>query len=1521
MKPYEISIWEDRLVQREDLKNINVYSGLDTDPNDLSFWYTNIKTDDTYFKLKNIDNGWIRTTVGNSGYNYAAKVFELKTGLSFLKPNTDYTLVFEANNFEAYFEREDHGIVGSGELFINAQGLDNMFNNIWSIKCTEDGFELLDGSERSNGKYFVSSNQKGFVFIAYIRSQANFIKSSAQVGLNTQLKSYRVGGPEPGYWLADLRCALYEGHDVFNNFYNNESSTYEDFYSLENTYFPYFTEEREYFKEYKLAIIGSEKMSAPYRVINPVFTSNVNGTSSLSFSMYSKYYDTDEEKMVENPFIKYMINERKIKLKYENKWYDLVIKNISESSEDYRFDYIAKDLFINELSKIGFNKTFQTELLNNTGTVIELGNEVLSGTDWEIDEQNSDLLYQTLEDRLYQVTTNFSIIATKYKKTDSGIEKTLEEIPAKSNIMVFYSYLSSQNSQLDFLYSKEGYFTDMNNIISNADYYIIDGAIYREDSKYPYLLNENEELELFFDDAILDMNKIGEKYVSSTERIYYAPLDRYVTIYKNKNGEKRYGYVENEYETTPITMNLITNSSNFTDTSGWETSNGFYAFKGDHNIRSRDIKVQVQTNVINNNTYSGINIRFGDRMTDDAPPDNVLSKPKKGTHSDSLYTGYFSGHLINSGFSDNASYINTLKKGDEYVLRLTLSFETDTSFNILSSISPLLVEYNKTEISSNPNIGNINTSPNQKYNSYLMDFCYEPYLNKTDGIHNFSIYDPNYLIPIYPPKSYNINIPNAGTQLLPEFESASGDFEPICYVYRGNFTYWHNIENFGTKYFEFDSSINGYRFTTEGYQSWLALIICKINNDFGNIKNPFIDSKRKVLIPLSKVFSLTSEQQYNFIGYQYLPFNSENQQGEYYKYDGNKNDNEKGYWHMLEKNEDISDDDKIKIHHRSLEEFLSARNIWKIIQLDSEVGKREETNGEDINTSYINKNFTIVEARGVYEGNDLNYSDLLTKNIGLFLQSFSNVSLRSGMTLYNVQLYKAYKDDEGNTYTPEAIPGSTTRKIYRYFNPEDINNIEITEVSEATPLIYEYEGYVPSKDYTAVINDKCIKKNSIIDTESNCYNLIQKICEVFECWSKFEIEHLENGEIKLNERYRPIKKVSFKEYVGKDNPIGFKYGVNLNSIKRTLDSEQFVSKIIVKNNSNEYGEDGFCSIARAENNPTGENYIFDFSYYINQGLLNKDKTITDLYNDYYPLLNIRKKHSEEYVKERKRLKILVASLKALYETYKLAMQNTESLLADYKDKFTQLTEYSYSYYVGTLSSKDEKYENNLTFRDYKTKIEYYTNLLTGFRQLVTSSKKDYDSALKDYQHASSSILRIAAEKEKLYSSFYKRYSYYIQEGSWISEDYMDDDKYYFEALRTLQTSSKPKVSYTINVSDISSADEFENYKFDIGDKTYIQDTEFFGWEEINGIKTPYKEEVIISEISNNLDESEKTQIKVQNYKTQFEDLFQRMAATVQAVQYGTGKYSDIKTSEISENRFDKLNNQISGLQAQLKYIT
>ena len=162
---------------------------------------------------------------------------------------------------------------------------------------------------------------------------------------------------------------------------------------------------------------------------------------------------------------------------------------------------------------------------------------------------------------------------------------------------------------------------------------------------------------------------------------------------------------------------------------------------------------------------------------------------------------------------------------------------------------------------------------------------------------------------------------------------------------------------------------------------------------------------------------------------------------------------------------------------------------------------------------------------------------------------------------------------------------------------------------------------------------------------------------------------------------------------------------------------------------------------------------------------------------------------------------------------------------------------------------------------------------------------------------------LATKKTRLNKAFYTKYSRFIQEGTWISEEYIDDEKYYVDAQSTLYNSCWPQVSYSITVANLENHEEYKQYRYDIGDRTYIQDTEFFGYLE-DGV-TPYKKEVVISEKTEYVDNPQKDSIKIQTFKNQFQDLFKAITATVQQVQYSTGAYQ--KAAELAvSNEEDRL---------------
>jgi hypothetical protein len=154
------------------------------------------------------------------------------------------------------------------------------------------------------------------------------------------------------------------------------------------------------FEESRVAVIGSDTMSASCRAMSPKLKRKGDGTNELSFKLYSYYRDEVTNEKLPNPFIDYITNESKIKLKYKGRWYDLLVKNISQDRSNHSYSFTATDMHIIELSKNGFGLELDTSLMNNTGTAKELGERILADTDWIVE---SDKLVERQEERLVKM--------------------------------------------------------------------------------------------------------------------------------------------------------------------------------------------------------------------------------------------------------------------------------------------------------------------------------------------------------------------------------------------------------------------------------------------------------------------------------------------------------------------------------------------------------------------------------------------------------------------------------------------------------------------------------------------------------------------------------------------------------------------------------------------------------------------------------------------------------------------------------------------------------------------------------------------------------------------------------------------------------------------------------------------------------------------------------------------------------------------------------------------------------------
>lgn len=988
----------------------------------------------------------------------------------------------------------------------------------------------------------------------------------------------------------------------------------------------------QFFKERKICVIGSDSMDTPVRAFNPKLVSNTNGSSTLTFSMFYKYYDMESGQSLDNPFIKLMVNERKIKLRHgelgasDCKWYDFVIKNIQENSENKTFSYTAKDLFINELSKSGFDIELDAKLENNQGTVWQLGETVLEGSDWQIDESAEKAVFkQTKEEPLYKIVLTQDISATNMEDENDSIN-----IAAGQEIYGFYTPINEELPYFQFLYVEDRenkfeddpdkkYEVDEDYVITNSPNYYIDGVTYK-DGIPSFASNETMAVS----------NKFrGARLVRKAITAYDNVIDKYVAVYEDTEGNKVYGYVEDEYISPTTVSNYVTNPSDYDALTGWT-----------------------------------------------------------------------------AGIIDGAAEVPTL------------------------------------ELTTIPDI--FETPQAQEYISYL----------------DLKLDTPNQVL-------INSGISDCRSQL-------NGFTEGKRFVFR-----YKEKEN-----------------------KRLKAKVCKYE-----IKNG--------------VYSILET---------YLNFN------------------------------DISE------------------------------------NSEEYTATYITPCLK-----------SMSYSEMTLSRLGLFIYSEDT----GDFLIQDVQLFIYETDFNNEMCTPGATPVSGIKKKYYYYYPD-------SSYETIDDIVFIYEGEIEPTEYAPKYSgDTGYEKiRSITATESNRFNLIQDLCEIFECWPKFRIEHNEaTGEILYDENYRQKKWVSFHEFIGNKNDIGFRYGINLKAITRTIESDGIVSKMVVKDNSNEYATDGFCSIARAVENPTGENFILDFRYYINQGLLGFEEVNNDLYSDvsgyigYYKKLKRINSNREDWILEQSKLFVDESKLEANYQVYETSLQQAEELRNAKRDELRSQTGFTYEEILKEASAlskleegktEEEIEELHKKIDDWKEddSVKAYCASIAKLGNTISKTTVLRDEALvaleqnRVRQKELEELLKnLKEEKLALEIQFYKKYSRFIQEGSWIEENYIDDNLYYLDAESTLHTSSQPKVTYNINVLELSRIPGYENYIFNLGDKTFIEDTEFFGWQLLDRVQTPRHEEIIVNEITIALDSPEQNQIKVQNYKTQFEDLFQRITATTQSIEYSTGQYN------------------------------
>lgn len=1191
-----------------------------------------------------------------------------------------------------------------------------------------------------------------------------------------------------------------------------------------------------YYREVKIADIGSDTMTSKNRVYSPVLTENMNGEQTLTFSLKYKYFDEVVGDFVVNPFVSFLVNERKVKLFYKDKWRDFVIKEREEESEEYTFSYTCTDASVQELSKNGYGITFDAELGNNQGTIIELGKQALEGTDWIVDEEDCDLLQQTVSEPIYECTVQDSFEAYNVDK-DENVTIEQDEI-----IYVFYSYINNKITEfVQFLRAadREKWSYDDNGAIIGTNYRLPNPVTYTE---------KNDSIVINYGTAAINVGPVstehqGYRLVYNSLSKYDSVLEKTVDLYQvkyNNDTQDIYHYTDTEYVTASSLSNFATNGGNFsyfdkTTIDGWDN-----AVMG------------------SGNSLHSMRLTTYPEILATTPLVEVTRLNELRGYLELYYPASDSKHkynnsFYNSGILDHSEELEHIAIGDKFLLRLRYQFSLTKHGQLL-----------------------------------------------------------------YPRLSNNTVNLRAVVAKYTNVEKKLADGSKITVK---------QVEP-GSVYFDFNGEFREANTIISGGQL--------INNQQAYILDGVIQTPSK--------------------DYVYQVINSEGVTTDYV--------------------------------------WVAADNQYKVKAADN----------------FANYYYTIAEAKRALPRSVLNKTGT---QIGLFLYNQNNAE--QYVYLEDIEITRYAEDKNNNPIFLGTAPEVKINTVdYYYLKPED--GMTADEVNLYTSLDSIADDlFVDKNSIIPIRNEKCEKILSINENQSNCFNILQTLCETFECWLKISVEHEENGRIKLDDANHPIKKISFKKYVGKENFAGFRYGINLSSISRSINSDEFVTKLIVGQSSSDYTDSGVLDISEAKSNPTGESYILNFDYYLKQGLINNpEKFKTDLltfnqnikkinnelqnYNkEYTQLGNVHERASvnytlytelydnaaEEYAKALQQFESLNNGL--TYQQYinsnpkesdlvdnetlrtvvdkiysnAILVNNYKQLSENAKKEFLRLDlQYNgakdYSFVISTSNAPltklvlsdyvegfecdfvreengtiirepwtstllEKEFEDEIIYKSLVIKkipanyqIEYIINdnkINSTVDEPINFTIYDEENEkglvkkirlipLKEYddqhQGLQEKIDKLLEEKHRIERNFYSKYSRFIQEGTWESSEYIDSELYYLDAVQVSNTSAQPQVSYNINVVEISEIEEMENYDFDIGDKTYIEDTDFFGWYiyEENGVQveTPVKEEVVVSEIEWHLDEPDYNVITIQNYKTQFQDLFQRISATVQSVEYNQASY-------------------------------
>lgn len=1271
--------------------------------------------------------------------------------------------------------------------------------------------------------------------------------------------------------------------------------------------------------ETKLYIIGAHDMSYLGRATNIKLTRKTNGTQTLTFQMPDRYFDNEQGKYVRNEFIDELYAERKIKFKYDGIWYEFFIKKVTDNKKykSYIKDFTCTDAFIDELSRNGYGITFHEDLYNNVEEIGTFNEEILEDSLWHYNSvHNWGDFTEVLEEKLYRVPIScFGGTINAYK--------------------LHFDLDNSSLPNISNAFTKEERVVEMGDDLAREKEYFWDCYDNTNSFKKDYVQNIPNDGYVYIPYSCLNFCYGGTEEPDYNQPITY---DRAATeVAQNYPGQDSLAIAPTSVDPrTIIQMIIVPDKERIeVDEAGVIVNKEYTYF-----LPLRDWNEAVKSNVwyffedtrmVEAEPISGVdNCSISHTFKYLVRKNGVLNTYKEAMGNKAVY---YDGYLSNIGENNiikgkkiqvsNRTEINISDEIDQYV---TVYKEKSTDFIRLYS-NPEEWHYNgdkqyrvcsKTDtrqiipqLARNLIQNGINIKSTDGWelmkqpseDSHVEDFITKPCLDIRYTYDEYSQVKDNFLY-FQAASPTNMDIPcrtiiNFG---LVGQEKTIEKNKIYCIGIEGVAKSRGSVE-----FIIGEGSLND----SDGCYSVSEDIKLDISNCL-NIHNNVVDSLWEAMEdPTNKKY-----------------YGEVDSSSSFYLFKSNK---------------------EIKNPYFAFKTALGASSllIKGIYLFEAYTKGKDFFSGNNIIYRYSGRELSQTW-EGAYSGKKsqdemrniiLFEDDIMAGSTYSYQRYFIQRAVFEDNKMYDTFGAKAYissKDIKENDL-PQDEAKYTEDDYKVQTNYIDLNNCEFYTGQSAYDscdcnygggehtCYYQKFGYCP---YRFTPEKHCRKVRTLKGEKSNRFNLIQEVSKIFECYPVFNIEHTDNGITKLP------KEIFYMTEKGMENKLGFRYEKNLSNINRTIESDKIVTKLYVNDVDSEISKTGLCTIKLAEDNPSKDSFIIDFSYYLKQGLLNEKTVEEDLYGiqsqnsqsiqkgivpqGYLKQLGYYNTLYDEISNQIINLQDvsyneLEANLTVNLEGIDTALQQIQKIkkrmnqyigldtdLSQNKAYQTQKIKYDEQYGILKQLIEDTYYTNGYNGDNnnqnpiawFNSKLPNYTLLKEEWvdnhkytKGILGQFNKEY-LQIQMWKKEKASYLK---QINEISSSFFKKYEPYLKEGTWSDSNFISDNAYYFGALDVAAQGAIPKVSYNITVVDLAALPEYEeDYTFNIADTTYIEDIGMFGVNRRTGL--PNRLKVIISEITYDIDDPSKNSIKVQDFTTQFEDLFQQVTAAVQSLTYNENIY-------------------------------